>query len=93
MRLIDADAMLKRLEEWNRSDSIDNAFYSFCLNRIIEQPTAYDVEKVVEELENAKQKNFEAYKEAADTLNIICNGNVVNAYGNAIDIVKRGGAE
>ena len=39
MRLIDADAMLARLEEWNTSDSIDKALYNFTLNRILEQPT------------------------------------------------------
>lgn len=39
MRLIDADAMLVRLEEWNTSDSTDKALYNFTLNRILEQPT------------------------------------------------------
>lgn len=39
MRLIDADAMIKRLEEWNTNDSMDKALYNFTLCRIIEQPT------------------------------------------------------
>ncbi len=52
-RLIDADEMLKRLEEWNTNDGIDKALYKFCVERINEQPTAYDVEKVVAELEEA----------------------------------------
>lgn len=39
MRLIDADAMLARLEEWNTSDSTDKALYNFTLHRILEQPT------------------------------------------------------
>ena len=39
MRLIDADAMMKRLEEWNTSDSTDKALYNFALHRILEQPT------------------------------------------------------
>lgn len=39
MRLIDADAMLARLEKWNTSDSIDKALYNFALHRILEQPT------------------------------------------------------
>lgn len=38
MRLIDADAMMKRLEEWNTSDFMDKALYNFALMRIIEQP-------------------------------------------------------
>lgn len=39
MRLIDADAMVVRLEEWNTSDLTDKALYNFTLNRILEQPT------------------------------------------------------
>ena len=39
MRLIDADEMLKRLEEWNTDDGMDRALYNFALHRIIEQPT------------------------------------------------------
>ena len=39
MRLIDADAMLARLEEWNTSDSTDKALYNFTLHRILEQHT------------------------------------------------------
>ena len=39
MRVIDADAMLARLEEWNTSDSTDKALYNFTLHRILEQPT------------------------------------------------------
>lgn len=38
MKLIDADAMLARLEAWNTSDSIDKALYNFTLHRILEQP-------------------------------------------------------
>ena len=38
-RLIDADKMLKRLEEWNTGDETDRALYNFTLHRIIEQPT------------------------------------------------------
>lgn len=38
MRLIDADAMLARLEEWNTSDSTDKALYNFTLHRILEAP-------------------------------------------------------
>lgn len=39
MRLIDADAVVKRLEEWNTNDSMDKALYNFTLCRITEQPT------------------------------------------------------
>ena len=52
MRLIDADLVLKRLEEWNTSDKMDKALYNFARNRIVEQPTAYNIDKVVEQLED-----------------------------------------
>lgn len=39
MRLIDGDAMLARLEEWNTSDSTDKALYNFTMHRILEAPT------------------------------------------------------
>ena len=45
MRLIDADLVLKRLEEWNTSDKMDKALYNFARNRIVEQPTAYNIDK------------------------------------------------
>ena len=54
--LISRSELLKRLEEWNTSDKTDKALYNFALNRIIEQPTAYSVDKVVEELESELKK-------------------------------------
>ena len=34
MRLIDADLVLKRLEEWNTSDKMDKALYNLSLIHI-----------------------------------------------------------
>ena len=39
MRIVDADAMMERLEEWNTNDKTDKALYNFAINRINEQPT------------------------------------------------------
>ena len=58
MRLIDADVMLKRLEAWNTKDNIDRALYNFAYHRIIEQPTAYDVDKVVDGVNEALDRLF-----------------------------------
>lgn len=38
-RLIDADAMIDRLKQWDTKDKIDKALYNFTLNRVNEQPT------------------------------------------------------
>lgn len=56
MRLIDADEMIKRLQEWNTKDDMDTALFNFALHRILEQPTAYDVDEVVKQL-NEKKEN------------------------------------
>ena len=61
------------------------------LREIIDnQPTAYNEEKVIAELEESKKKNFELYENAEDTIEIMCYGNVVNAYGDAIAKVRNG---
>ena len=90
MRMIDADKMLERLEEWNTSDNTDKALYNFAWNRIAEQPTAYDVDKVIEQLEN----------EASWCASFFCDDyrddyerGKFDAYNEAVEIVKRGGAE
>ena len=53
--LISRSELLKRLKEWNTSDETDKALYNFAFHRIIEQPTAYDIDKVVAELEETMQ--------------------------------------
>jgi len=39
MRMIDADAMMKRLKTWDTNDTTDKALYNFALNRVLESPT------------------------------------------------------
>jgi len=56
MRLIDAEEMIKRLQEWNTKDAMDTALFNFTLHRILEQPTAYDVDEVVKQLNEKKER-------------------------------------
>lgn len=51
MRLIDADELIKYIKIWEIGTSISSDQKEFidCVNR---QPTAFDVDKVVEQLEN-----------------------------------------
>lgn len=65
-RLIDADEMIKRLQEWNTKDAMDTALFNFALHRILEQPTAYDVDEVVKQL-NEKKENLGFIKAITDT--------------------------
>lgn len=80
-RLIDADELLKEFDpNGERLDPI------FVRSRIVRQPTAYNVEKVIAELEERKG-------------NVIIDGKIMYQENyfididSAIDIVKRGGID
>lgn len=93
MRLIDADALMehiKKLECHAQNKKYEqglNDFLQCYLPQIIDnQPTAYDVEKVVEEL-SCNSRFIEDINEH----NIKCISCVIGQK-TAIDIVKKGGA-
>ena len=77
MRLIDADALI----DWIRNDSGDKLMDSLYIDHINEMQTAYDVENVVEKLEEA----------IADTTDTETGLGARWAYTGAIEIVKQGG--
>lgn len=82
-RLIDADVLFKAVTEGRYTTG--NIFKDMELQQFInEQPTAYNVDAVVAELEKAKGEI--ALNE--DDLNIYC-----GALDDAIDIVRKGGVE
>lgn len=94
-RLIDADALKKYLRDYKWEFAMGSDF-SKAMEMIDEQPTAYDVEKVVAELEQREEACIECYVEAMTEGN---GGSASSfcgerwAYNNAIDIVKAGGVE
>ena len=95
MRLIDADELLQKVGAIRVTDDIFNLI-SEIYETIKNQPTAYDVEKVVAELEEKELLNSSAQAEAQ---NGMC-GNLANyycgnkdAYNNAIEIVRKGGVK
>ena len=84
-------SVLEYLEEHSLTGKIyiSNAIY------ILEnQPTAYSVDKVVEELEERKEEREKQYKRASmeDGSYMLskCFSEGARAYGNAIEIVKQG---
>ncbi len=91
--LIDRQAVIDLLKKSASRDVEEVVVTEKNIKLIMDMPKAYDVDAVVKRLEEVKKKNFESYKEATDTLDIICYGNVVNAYGDAISVVKAGGVE
>ena len=92
MRLIDADKVFEFMK--SKIDMQDVYLPIHFMDMVIdEMPTAYDVDKVVEELEEEKQR-LRWLKN--DTI-ALSDSEVIaieeKAYDFAIDIVKRGGVE
>lgn len=95
MRLIDADKLILYLNDFMLQQSpIDvqdiesikvSAVIKDCIKAVDEQPTAYNIEKVVEELENEKKFWNDA------TYNKEIGKQKARSYAYAIEIVKGGG--
>ena len=94
MRLIDADKLILYLNDYalqtapfkgERAEAY-NAIKQ-CIEAVEEQPTAYDIDKVVEELEKLADENYKAYCIAFNSDDRA----EYDAYTNAIEIVKHEG--
>lgn len=90
MGLIDAD---KLIEDINRRNYISKALSEIFETVIDEQPTAYDVDKVVEQLETEQQKCTAQALETDDVDIVFRCAIKETTMQTAIDIVKRGGKE
>ena len=82
MRLIDADALIKRFEVLRDEHETHSISYNALYEVLVEQPTAYDVEKVVEQLEGQKRE--------PDSLISLGHNTATRC---AIEIVKGGGID
>ena len=89
MRLIDADKLIEKLrdfKEWENDDGrpihtmSETQRIDRCINFVQMEPTAYDVDKVVEELETNKQNALEVEESIKE----------YNVWNEAIEIVKQG---
>lgn len=91
-RLIDADDLIEYIKIWDIGNSISSDQKEFidCVNR---QLTVFDVDKVVEQLEQLKMRYFLTIANTGDKKHDIAYENVGNALDRAIEIVKEGGAE
>nr|DAG36422.1 MAG TPA: hypothetical protein [Caudoviricetes sp.] len=85
MRLIDADKVI---------DSLGGSDIDFAIGAVIdEQPTAFDVDKVVEQLKDLKAMYWLSIANTGDKKLDVAYENVGNALDRAIEIVKGGGVE
>ena len=86
MRLIDADKLIKKIDGYTRTNNVEfNIACKYIIEVVKEQPTAFDVEKVVSELEDYKMwKELLIYDLDFRERQII---------KKAIDLVKAGGLD
>lgn len=84
-RLIDADKII---------DSLGGSDMDFAIGAVIdEQPTVFDVDKVVEQMKQLKMRYFLTIANTGDKKFDIAYEKVGNALDRAIEIVKGGGVE
>lgn len=92
MRLIDADELIKYIKIWEIGTSISSDQKEFidCVN---EQPTVFDVDKVVERLEEEKKRAFKLCLGTNDSTQRLKYIEKEQTIALAIEIVKGGGVE
>ena len=95
-RLIDADKLLeetRRDRDYARKNGFLDMYYErqVLIDRIESQQTAYDVDNVVEKLEELKMRYFLTIANTGDEKSDFAYENVGNALDKAIEIIKAGG--
>lgn len=100
MRLIDADLLKESIAKWlkpskpDETEMIDvaDALVSIMME-IDEQPTAFDVDKVIDQLEKEESKATLRLMEDRKTAFEFSSKCRLKAYKKAVEIVKGGGVE
>ena len=91
--LISRSELLKEIEKYKfgaiSNDAEREYIKKTILDFIICQPTAYDIDKVVEELEEVKMRYFLTIANTGDEKSDFAYENVGNALDKAIEIVKQ----
>lgn len=85
MKLIDADKIINSLG----SSDVD----LYISGLIDEQPTAFDVDKVVEQLKELKMRYFLTIANTGDADKDCAYKNIANTIDRAIEIIKGGGVK
>jgi LPS O-antigen subunit length determinant protein (WzzB/FepE family) len=96
VRLIDADELLKHFHYGEYDTEHDKAWVSTVRRIIKEQPTAYDVDEVICDLQDEIAVANDARSESISNMNGVSQGyyeDLIVAFKQAIEIVKRGGIE
>lgn len=97
--LISRSEMIKAIEEHYMNLTNDNVprsipdFYSEMQKLVYNQPTAFDTEKVVEQLEEVNMNYFLTIANTGSEKLDIAYGYASDSINKAINIVKKGGVE
>lgn len=91
-KLISADDLIEYIKIWEIGNSISSDQKEFidCVNR---QLTVFDVDKVVEQLEELKMRYFQTIANTGDVDKDCAYKNIANTIDKAIEIVRGGGVE
>lgn len=95
MRLIDADEFIKKFR-YAEADTEDEKNMCATVRRMIkEQPTAFDAEKVIKQLEEERDYSYEDYENYAEKhdMDVECDDLFCRGLDRAIEIFKRGERE
>ena len=92
-RLIDADEFIKKFRYTKANTEEENTMCATVRRMVKEQPTAFDVEKVVRELRDLKMRYYFTIANTGDADMDCAYLNTANAIDRAIEIVKRGGRD
>ena len=101
MRPIDADKLLGCVEASMLDNTHKNGNAALChvsehrhfIETIVEQPTAFDVEKVLNELKHEESEALRRYSESKGTAYAFSDKCSCDNWAKAIEIVKRGGRD
>ena len=106
MRLIDADKLVLHLNDYalqeapfGRNDGKNQKeIYETikeCMKAVEEQPTAFDVENIIKQLEEERDYSYEDYENYAEKhdMDVECDDLFCRGLDRAIEIVKRGGVD
>lgn len=94
MRLIDADALIEFIDPGHLRHQGELTFSEVdVVNMLNHAPTAYDVGKVVKELEDLKMRYFLTLANTGDADKDCAYLNTASAIDKAIKIVERGGVD
>lgn len=103
MRLIDADLLIQEMSKWywdkEKQKAAENdvspmdLLTHLAITTVQEQPTAFDADKVVEQLEELKMRYFLTIANTGDADKDCAYKNIAISIDKAIEIVKGGGVE